>query len=215
MDLVSLGLGPDFWETLCAFHPGFALAVWNGISVRPSVRIIQGVFSSTALNQRVPGAFDSIITSYSVFTGCEISVDPTNAFAGNPQKAQSDFFQAWGASGLRVQLQARTKDNVDYDPIPVDTPLQMVPAIMRKAAGIWKLINPDNVKAEFTLAAVPAGGAGAVPFTVWLSFGFLTLGPGGEQYTCLDFLTARARLCAAIAAARPSGSGSPGASASS
>jgi hypothetical protein len=204
------------FETLCAYHPGFALGVWKGILVRPSVRIMQAQFSSTTLNQPVPAAFDSIIASYSVFAGVDISVDPTNAFAGNPQKAQSDFFQAWGASGLRFQLQINSVDNSQYNPIPVDVPMQMVPSIMRKAAGIWRMRNPDTAKGTFNMAALPPGGADAVPLTAWMAFSFLTLGPGGENYTSMSFENARAQLTTALQAAGwlPSPGGSASAAAS-
>lgn len=199
---MNLGFGGMLvqWETLCTFHPAFALAILNGIGVRPSTRIVQATFPSTALNQQVPGSFDAVITTYSVFGGVDIGIDPTNAFAGNPQKAQSDFFQAWGASGIRVQLQARTKGDNDYNPIPSDLPLQMVPAILNKTAGAWKMINPDNIKAQFTLAQVPPGGPTAAPLTVWMAWSFLCLGPGGEDYLALPPVVARAKLAAALAA---------------
>jgi hypothetical protein len=199
---MNLGFGGMLvqWETLCTFHPAFALAILNGISVRPSTRVAQATFSSTVLNQQIPASFDDVITTYSIFAGIDISIDPTNAFPGNPQKAQSDFFQAWGASGIRVQLAARTVGDNDYNPIPNDVPLQMVPAILNKVAGAWHFRNPDNVKLQFTLAAVPPGGAGAVPLTVWMVFSFLVLGPGGEQYLSIAPGKARAMLAATIAA---------------
>jgi hypothetical protein len=188
------------WETLCTFHPAFALAILNGIGVRPSTRVVQAKFSSTTIGAQIPASFDAIITTYSVFAGVDISIDPTNAFAGNPIKAQSDFFQTWGASGITLQLAAYTKGDNNYNPIPSDVPLQMVPAILNKVAGAWHMINPDNIKAEFTLQALPPGGTGAAPFTVWLSFSFLCLGPGGEQYLAIPPARARAELAAAIAA---------------
>jgi hypothetical protein len=188
------------WETLVTFHPQFALAILNGIGVRPSTRIVQATFPSTTLNQEVPGSFDAVITTYSVFGGIDIGIDPTNAFAGNPQKAQSDFFQAWGASGIRVQIQARTRGDNDYNPIPSDLPLQMVPSVLNKTAGAWKMINPDNVKVLFTLAQLPPGGTAAAPLTVWMAWSFLCLGPGGEDYLSIDPVVARVRLAAMIAA---------------
>lgn len=188
------------WETLVTFHPQFALAILSGIGVRPSTRIVQATFPSTALNQQVPGSFDAVITTYSVFGGVDVGIDPTNAFAGNPQKAQSDFFQTWGASGIRVQIQARTRGDNDYNPIPSDLPLQMVPSVLNKTAGAWKMINPDNVKVQFTLAQVPPGGPTAAPLTVWMAWSFLCLGPGGEDYLSLDPVVARTRLAAMIAA---------------
>jgi len=199
------------FETLCAFHPGFALAVWNGVLVRPLPKVLQAVLSTTSLNTPVPAQFDSVVTSYSVFGGADVTLDPTNAFAGNPQKAQSDFFQAWGASGIRFQLQISSVDNSQYNPIPVDVPLQTVPAIMRKAAGIWRLKNPDTAKGTFSMASLPPGGIGATPVTAWVVLTFLTLGPGGEQYTGLGFTDARAQLGAALAQAGWIRGGSAGA----
>ena len=182
------------FETLCAYHPGFALAILNGVSVRPSMRVVQATFSSPTLNQPIPASFDQIITSYSVFAGCDVSIDPTNAFPGNPLKTTSDYFQALGASGIRFQILARTRDDNDYAPIPSDTPLQMAPSILRKAAGIWHMTNPDNIKAQFTLGATPP----AVPLTVWLTFSFLVLGPLGEDYIRLPTVKARAQLAAML-----------------
>jgi hypothetical protein len=199
---VNLGLSGLLvsWETLCTFHPAFALAVLNGIGIRPSTRMVQAKFSSAALGTQVPASFDAIITTYSVFGGVDITIDPTNAFPGNPIKAQSDFFQTWGASGITLTLQARTKGDNDYNPLPSDTPLQMVPAMLNKVAGAWHMINPDNIKAQVTLASVPPGGVTAVPFTVWLGFTFLTLGPGGENYLSIPAARARTMLAAQIAA---------------
>ena len=199
---MNLGFGGMLvqWETLCTFHPAFALAILNGISVRPSTRIAQATFSSTTLNQQVPASFDDVITTYSVFGGVDVGIDPTNAFPGNPQKAQSDFFESIGPSGIRVQLLARTAGDNDYSPIPSDVPLQMAPAILNKTAGAWHFVNPDNVKLQFTLAALPPGGSGAVPFTVWMVFSFLVLGPGGENFLRMNPIKARAALAAAIAA---------------
>jgi len=199
---MNLGFGGMLvqWETLCTFHPAFALAILNGISVRPSTRVAQATFSSATLNQQIPASFDDVITTYSIFGGIDIGIDPTNAFPGNPQKAQSDFFQAWGASGIRVQLAARTVGDNDYNPIPNDVPLQMVPSILNKVAGAWHLQNPDNVKLQFTLAAVPPGGTTAVPLTVWMVFSFLVLGPGGENFLRMSPAKARAALYATIAA---------------
>lgn len=202
------------FETLCAFHPGFALAVWNGVLVRPLARPLQASLSTAALNAPVPAAFDTVISSYSVFGAAEVTIDPTNAFAGNPQKAQSDFFQAVGASGIRFQLQVSSVDNSQYNPIPVDVPLQTVPGIMRRAAGIWRLKNPDTVKGTFNMASLPPGGIGATPVTAWVVFTFLTLGPGGDQYTDLSFTDARAKLGAALAAAGWTRGGSASAPAS-
>lgn len=194
------GLNVSF-DTLCAFHPAFALAILNGVAVRPNLRTIQVVFSSTATGQVLPASFDQQITAYSVFSGCDVSLDPTSAFAGNPLKSMSDTFQAM-TSGITMQMLVRSKNEGDYSPIPTDTPLQMVPSILRKAAGIWFMESPDNVKAQFTLASVPPGGAQAVPITVWVTLAFLVLGYNSENYLRLRPLDARAQLNAALAALR-------------
>ena len=188
------------WETLCSFHPAFALAILNGISVRPSNRVMQAQFSSVTAGQQKPAALDAIITTYSVFAGADITIDPTNAFAGNPLAAQSAFFQTWGQTGILFSLQARTQGDNDYNPIPTDVPLQMVPAILNKTAGAWHFVNPDNLKAQFTLASTPPGGSDAVPFTCWVTFSFLVLGPGGENYLAIAPAKARAMLYQQIAA---------------
>lgn len=191
------------FETLCAYHPAFALAILCGVKPRPSMRVVQATFSSAALNVPVEANFDQQITSVSVFTGCDVSIDPTSAFAGNPLKTTSDFFQAAGASGVRVQLLARTRDDNDYTPITSQVPLQMVPSILRKVAGIWSMTLPDNLKATFLLGAAPP----AVPLTVWITFAFLVLGPLGENYLRLDPLTARAQLAQKLASIGMGGSG--------
>jgi|GEM_PF-2689088 len=191
------------FETLCAFHPAFALAILNGCPVRPSERIVQAVFNSGATNNPIPASFDQMITSYSVFAGCDVSIDPTGAFNGSPFKAQSDAFLALGASGITVTILARTFGDQDYSPIPSDTPLQMIPSILRKAAGIWHLENPDNVKCQFTLSSTPQ--SASPPFTVWLSFAFLCLSPAGANYLRLSAQEARAQLQATLAALRGNG----------
>ena len=133
-----IGFPEVSFETLCAYHPGFALAILKGVSVRPSMRIVQATFSSPALNTPVSGAFDQIVTAYSVFVGCDVSIDPTSAFPGNPLKTTSDFFLASGASGIQAKLLAATSGDNNYSPILSFTPLQMIPGILSKAAGKWR-----------------------------------------------------------------------------
>lgn len=190
------------FETICAYHPAFALAILNGVKVRPSMRVTQATFSSAALNQPVESNFDQQITTYSIFAGVDVTIDPTSAFAGNPLKTLSDFFQAAGASGVRVQLLARTRDDNDFTPITAQVPLQSVPSVMRKVAGIWAMTLPDNIKATFTLGTAPP----AVPLTVWLTFSFLVLGPLGENYLRMDPKVARAELARQLASLGMGGS---------
>lgn len=177
-------------ETIAAYHPQFALAILNGIKARPNLRTIQAVFSSFALNTPVEESFDQQITGYSIFTGCEISLDPTNAFNGNILKGLSDTTTAL-ASGIVVNLLVRAAEDHDYMPIPENTPLQLVPVVLARSAGIWAMNNPDNVKLRFTLTSTPIGDG---PLTAWVVFSFLVLGEGAQPYLCIPYDKARAEL---------------------
>ncbi|HZU82018.1 MAG TPA: hypothetical protein VE987_03830, partial [Polyangiaceae bacterium] len=138
-------------------------------------------------------SFSEVIGSYSIFAGADITVDPTNAFPGNPLKYLNDVGQAL-VSGITFTLLTRGSD--DYTPIPDETPLQSVPRLLSAAVGVWTLDNPDNVKATFTLQTIPnaASEETALPMTVWLNFAFLMLGSGGREFLCLDAGTCRKRL---------------------
>jgi hypothetical protein len=184
---------PDF-RTLAAFHPQAALAIACGVPVRPNLRTLSVTFSTSAdIGQVIPASFSEVVGSYSIFAGADITVDPTNAFPGNPLKYLNDVGQAL-VSGITFRLVARGGD--DYTPIPDETPLQSVPRLLSAAAGIWTLDNPDNVKAYFTLQAIPnaASEETALPMTVWLNLAFLMLGAAGREYLCVDAKTARCRL---------------------
>jgi len=180
---------PPF-ETICAYHPGFALAMLDGVRARPNLRTIQGVFAGFALNQPIESSFDQQITGYSLFTGCAYTLDPINAFGGNLFQYVSAGAQQL-VTGITVDLLIRSRGENDYSPIPTQTPLQMVPTVLDGAVGVWALNEPDNCKMRFTLIAAPAGNP---PLTVWFVFSFLVLGEGGDRYLCLDRDRARALL---------------------
>lgn len=184
------GIVTPSFDVLVAWHPQFALAVLEGVEVRPNLRTVEAVFSSFALNTPLQEAFDTQITGYSIFSGCDITLDPTNAFQGNLFKGLNDVTQGL-VTGITSRLMVLSRGEHNYFPIPSQTPLQMVPQVLSRAAGIWHLNSPDNVKMDFTLIATPPGEG---PLTVWATFSFLVLGEGGEQFLCLSPRQARAQL---------------------
>lgn len=188
--------GPQFpfpFQTLAAYHPGFALAILRGVSVRPNLRVMQWAFNNQSIGQPVNAAFDQQITGYSVFAGFDLTIDPTGAFPQNLFKTLSDGMQTL-TTGITMQLLMRTKGNLDYSPIPTDCPLQLVPGVLSRSAGIWHLDNPDEAKGQLTLIAPPP----APVFTVWGVFSYLVLGPEGEKYVRMDPLKARAAVASEI-----------------
>jgi hypothetical protein len=184
---------PPF-ETLARFHPQFALAIDDGVPVRPDLRPLSVDFDSSAqIGNFEPASFSEIISSYSVFGGCDLTIDPTSAFAGNPLKYLNDVGQAL-VTGITFTLAVRARGD-DYTPIIDETPLQSVCSLLGATAGMWNLDNPDNVKARFTLAAFPNGASTpGFPITVWLTFVFLVLGSEGATYMCMSPKDARAEL---------------------
>lgn len=188
------GLVVPHFETLAMFHPGFALAIASGVPCRPDVRVLSQQFDSSAqVGNALPASFSEIMGAYSVFVGCDVTIDPTNAFPGNPVKYLNDALQAQ-VTGITFKFTTRGSD--DYTPIPDETPLQAVPRLLAAAAGIWSLDNPDNVKATFTMQSVPNGSpTPGFPFTVWINFAFLRLAPEGTKYLCCPAPEARKRLC--------------------
>jgi hypothetical protein len=186
-------ISPDLFGVIAIYHPKFALAVLEGIHVRPNLRVIEAEFSSPALNQPVKRAFDQQITGYSIFTGTDVTIDPTNNLGSggtaNPLKYLSDAAQP-ETSGITATLLVRSRNEADYSPIPVDTPLQSAKRTLDKSAGAWGWDNPDNAFATFTLIAVPPADA----FTVWWTFSFLVLGEGADPYLCMPVREARAHL---------------------
>lgn len=191
---IAQGLAVPPMGTLAAYHPQFALAILSGVPVRPDVRVLSVTFDSSAEVGNVrPASFAEIISSYSVFSGCDLTIDPTSAFPGNPLKFLNDVGQAL-VSGITFTLTVRGRGD-DYSPISDETPLQSVPRLLSAAAGVWNLDNPDNVKARFTLAALPNGSPlPGFPFTIWLNLAFLMLGSEGAKFMCLSAQDARVRL---------------------
>lgn len=185
---------PVPFETLARFHPQFALAIDDGVPCRPNIRGLSADFDTTAqIGSFEPASFSEIISSYSVFAGVDITIDPTGLLPGNPLKYLSDVSQAL-ESGITFTLTVRGRGD-DYTPIVDETPLQSVPQVLAAAVGIWNMDNPDNVKARFTLAAFPLGSSSVgAPFTVWMTFSFLVLGAEGARYMCMCAKDARDEL---------------------
>jgi hypothetical protein len=184
------GVAPISFSTLATYHPQFALAVLQGVALRPNLRTLQATFPNLAAGEAVPASFDQQISRYSVFAGCAVTIDPTNAFGGSSLKSMSDYFQA-KVSGITLNLVIRSKGS-DYAPIIDDIPLQLLEATLNPGAGTWKFDNPDNTKAQFTLQTPPTDS----PFTVWVTFNLLVLGDGSQDYLCLDREIAQQKLVA-------------------
>lgn len=188
---LAQGLAAFDFRTLAAYHPQAALAVACGVPLRPNVRNLSVQFSSSAaVGTRLPASFAEVIGTYSIFAGCDTTIDPTNAFPGNPLKYLNDTLQAY-TSGITFTLECRGQD--DYTPMPDEVPLQSVPRILSGAAGIWVLDNPDNVKATFTLQVLPNAAAGSTgfPITAWVNFMFLTMGSACRPFLEYDAPQAR------------------------
>jgi hypothetical protein len=179
-------------RALALWHPRFALAILEGVPARPNLRTVQAVFSSFALNQPMEASFDQEITGYSIFSGVDITLDPTSAFPGNILKGLSDVTQTMN-TGITTDLMVRSRGDHDYSPIPVQTPLELVPSVLARSAGVWAMDNPDNVKMRFTLIETPPGDG---PLTVWVQFSFLVLADVNERdaFQCMPFHQARKLL---------------------
>lgn len=178
--MATNGLIIPKFSTLALYHPQFALAILEGCPARPNLRTLQATFPNLAAGEFVPASFDQQISRYSVFAGCAVTIDPTNAFDGNPLKSMSDYFQA-KVSGITLNLEIRSRGS-DYAPVVSDIPLQLLEAALNPTAGVWKFDNPDNPKAVFTLQTPPTES----PFTVWVTFNLWVLGDGSETYLCMN-----------------------------
>jgi hypothetical protein len=192
---IAQGLAVPAFSTIAAFHPQAALAIACGVPVRPNLRSLSVEFDSTAfLGQVLPTSFTEIISSYSIFGGADITIDPSNAFPGNPLKFLNDIGQVL-ESGILFEMEVRSRGD-DYNPVPDPTPLQSVARLFSAAVGIWTMDNPDNVKARFTLQSFPnsAPASNAFPITVWVNFMFLVLGSEAQQFFCVPPGEARKRL---------------------
>ena len=179
---------PPF-ATLARYFPQFALALDDGIPANPNSRILQAKFSTTQVPQpAVTASFSTIIPTLSVFGGATVTIDPTNALAGNPLKTISDTFQAM-TSGITVTFVVRGPR--DYSPLPDETPLQSVEKAWAPFVGKWAMRMPENVKAQFTLQSTPP----AAPLTAWIVMTFFQLAtPDADPYLAMPRADAIAEL---------------------
>ncbi len=186
------GIVPIKFATLAVYHPQVALAVLEGVPLRPNLRTLQVTFPNLAAGEQEPASFDQQISRYSIFAGVSVTIDPTNAFVGSALKTMSDFFQA-KVSGITMNMAIRSRGS-DYAPVIDDIPLQMLEATLNPAAGTWHFDNPDNPKALFTIQTPPTD----APFTVWVNFNLLVLGKQerGPEFLCMDRGEAQAKLIA-------------------
>jgi hypothetical protein len=175
-------------EVLGKYFPQFALALWHGVECRPNLRTLQANFSTTTVNTRLDASFDQQISSFSLFGGSGIVIDPTSFIPGSPLKTQSDDHQA-AVSGIVARITVRGRGD-DYSPVPTDTPLILVPRVLNPTVGLWAWDNPDNVKATFTIN----GFVPAAPFTVWLVFSFYQLASDGLKFMSMPRHCAREEL---------------------
>jgi len=178
-------------SVIAQYHPQWALAAAEGVAVRPSVRPLSVQFSSTAnVGTQEEASYDTPITLQALFTGAELTVDPTTAFAQNILKGLNDATLE-KVSGVTVTILS-TDATGNFTPVFDETPLQSVPRLLQPFCGIWKVAGPAaNLKATFTLNSIPNGG---VPFTAWLNMSFAELeGPCAEYFGC-SRAVARKRL---------------------
>jgi len=175
-------------EVVAKYFPNFALALYHGVELRPNLRTLQANFATTTVNTRLDASFDEQVSSFSLFGGAAVVVDPTSNINGNPLKSVSDANQAI-VSGIVVRFTVRGRGD-DYSPVPTDTPLILVPRVLNPTVGLWAWDNPDNVKATFTIN----GFVPAAPFTVWLVFSFYQLASDGLKFMSMPRHCAREEL---------------------
>lgn len=182
---------PSMW-TIAAYHPNFALCAMEGVRVRPTYRTIgPAVFPTNDLGKIIPVAFDQQINQLSIFAGASYTIDPTGAFAGNVLKGLSDVTTGQ-VPGITMTLTVKGNNGTDYAPISAFTPIQLVPGVLSRAAGVWAMSMAESVNAQFQLVAAPTGLD--APFNVWMVFEFLALGEGGDEWLCLSRSEAYQRL---------------------
>jgi len=176
------GIASPTFETIAHWHPQFALAAKKGVPVRPNSRTMNFRFSSGTPGLQPENAnFTPSIGAYSIFTGIDVTIDPTGAFSGNVLKTTSDSMQAV-TSGLLATLIFRNGQAEDWAAIANPTPLQMIPRILNPTAGQWAL---DTTAQAFGTVQVNAQQP-ADDFTVWFLISFLCLGPGGGPFLCMQ-----------------------------
>jgi hypothetical protein len=176
--------------TLAQYHPQVALAVARGVPLRPNLRPLSVELQNSQIGNPQPSSFSEVMSQYSIFSGLDLTIDPTNNLPGNPIKYIADAAQP-DTSGITLTLLVKSNDGVDYSPIPDETPLQSCPRAFAPSVGIWRMVNPENLKAKFTLQTAFEG---AGPITVWLTFTFLVLASSGEQFMRVSNDDARAQL---------------------
>ena len=157
---------------IAQYHPRWALAAAEGIPIRPDTRVLSVQFSGGAqIGQFLPASFSQPVTKNSLFGASVVTIDPAAAFPGNPLKGLNDTTMAL-VSGVTFTLETTGRTG-NYTPVFDDIPLQVIPTLLNPFAGMWRMEGPaDNVKARFTLQAIPNGG---LPFTAWLLMSFAVL----------------------------------------
>lgn len=176
-------------ETLAQYHPQVALAVWNGIPLRPNLRPLSVELQNSQVGTPQRTSFDTVISQYSIFGGVDLTIDPTNNLTGNPLKYLADAAEP-ATSGVTCTLLVKSNDGTDYTPIPEETPVQQVPRLFAGSIGSWRMVNPENVKASFTLQSVQQ----ADHFTMWLTFCFFILASSGQPFFDIPIAEARKQL---------------------
>jgi hypothetical protein len=185
----SAGLSVPSLVTLAQYHPQVALAVAKGVPLRPNLRPLSVELQNSQLGQPVNASFQEIISVYSIFSGIKVTIDPTNNLAGNPLKYLADAAQPL-TSQITLSLLVKSNDGTDYAPVPDDTPLQGLQDAFAPSIGIWRMVNPENVKARFILQSQAEGDN----FTVWVIFTFLVLASSGQNFMGVAPDAARAEL---------------------
>jgi hypothetical protein len=185
----SAGLSVPSLVTLAQYHPQVALAVAKGVPLRPNLRPLSVELQNSQLGQPVNASFQEIISVYSIFSGIKVTIDPTNNLVGNPLKYLADAAQPL-TSQITLSLLVKSNDGTDYAPVPDDTPLQGLEDAFAPSIGIWRMVNPENVKARFILQSQAEGDN----FTVWVIFTFLVLASSGQNFMGIAPDAARAEL---------------------
>jgi hypothetical protein len=81
-------------------------------------------------------------------------------------------------TGTTMTLMVQARSGVNYTPIPDETPVQSLPSAFAAAAWVWRLVNPENVKAKFTVQTP----LNATPFTLWTVFAFMVPSSDGDPF---------------------------------
>lgn len=161
---------------LAARHPQLALCVAKGIPLRPNVRPLSIELQNSQLGQPQPVAFSEVISQYSVFTGIAVTVDPTNDAPGNTLKYVNDAAQAM-VTGVTATMLVNGRTG-HYSPVPEETPVQAFPSAFQSSAWVWRMVNPENLKAKFTVQSNLNGS----PFTMWVVFTFHVPASDGDIF---------------------------------